>query len=419
LNSPETDLFHKSKVLFNHGPAGDASRNSGALIVAEGYMDVIALAQAGFDHAVAPLGTAVTGEQIALMWRMTPEPVIALDGDTAGLRAAYRVVDTALPLLKAGYSLRFCMMPEGQDPDDLIQAGGPTAMTEVLAASLPLIDMLWQRELASTPLDTPEQRAAFDQRLRDALGHITDAGVRNHYGAELKQRRAGLFNFPSRNPETPDTARGYRSGRPRAPSGATQTARNSLLAASTAGADATRIREAAILLIALLNHRHLQPLEEMLETVTIRTDAYRPIHDSLLTALADGTDPVAEITRRLEADPIAVLSRVSQAAAHPQARPDPNPEKVVAVLREAIARHQARLDFETEQAEAFSDFEGPAGEDVTWRIRQAGMQRLNSDLQALEGEDQIDSEPQTSDLQRMLENETYKRKKKPPPPTNQ
>ena len=202
INSPETELFHKGHTLYNHGPAREAAGKTGGLIVAEGYMDVIALAAAGFGNSVAPLGTAVTDEQLALMWRVADEPVIALDGDKAGLRAAERLIDLALPKLMPGKSLRFCMMPEGRDPDDLIRDEGSAGMQRVLDAARPLVEMLWLRETGVEVLDTPERRAALDQRLRAALGRIADPSVRNHYGAEIKARRNELFRVekPARAP---------------------------------------------------------------------------------------------------------------------------------------------------------------------------------------------------------------------------
>ena len=138
LNSPETALFDKSRSLYNHGPAREAVGKGAPLIVAEGYMDVIALSEAGFGACVAPLGTAVTEDQLALMWRIAPEPVIALDGDTPGLRAAMRLIDIVLPLLEAGKSLRFAVMPPGKDPDDVIRAGGAAAMEKLLDQAVPL-----------------------------------------------------------------------------------------------------------------------------------------------------------------------------------------------------------------------------------------------------------------------------------------
>ena len=146
LNSPETELFDKGRSLYNHGPARTAAGKGQPLIVAEGYMDVIALAEHGFGAAVAPLGTAVTETQLQLMWRIAPEPIVALDGDKAGLRAAMRVIDLALPLLEAGQSLRFAIMPEGQDPDDVLKARGPAAMQALLDEAIPMVRLLWQRE---------------------------------------------------------------------------------------------------------------------------------------------------------------------------------------------------------------------------------------------------------------------------------
>ena len=131
-NSPETALFDKGRSLYNHGPAREAAGKGKPLIVAEGYMDVIALSEAGFTATVAPLGTAITEDQLRLLWRIAPEPIIALDGDTAGLRAAMRLIEIALPLLEAGQSLRFALMPEGLDPDDLIKAQGAGAMQQLL-----------------------------------------------------------------------------------------------------------------------------------------------------------------------------------------------------------------------------------------------------------------------------------------------
>ncbi|MGF1554145.1 MAG: DNA primase, partial [Paracoccaceae bacterium] len=193
LNSPETPLFSKGKVLYNERAARAAATKAGTVIVAEGYMDVIALAQAGFDHAVAPLGTALTEEQLRRLWRMTPEPVIALDGDAAGLRAAHRAVDLALAGLGAERSLGFCLLPEGRDPDDVLRDGGAPAMQALVAASVPLVEMLWRRETEAGPLDTPERRAGFDRGLKEALGRIADAEVRAHYAQALRERRAALF----------------------------------------------------------------------------------------------------------------------------------------------------------------------------------------------------------------------------------
>ena len=193
LNSPETLLFDKGRSLYHHGPARAAVGRGQPLIVAEGYMDVIALVRGGFEGAVAPLGTAITEHQLNLMWQISPEPIIALDGDKAGLRAAYRLIDLALPMLQTGRALRFVLMPEGQDPDDLIRAKGPQAVQAVLDNAMPLVELLWQREIEGQNFDSPDRRAALDKRLREALMQIGDKSLRSHYGDAIRDLRWALF----------------------------------------------------------------------------------------------------------------------------------------------------------------------------------------------------------------------------------
>lgn len=188
LNSPETPLFHKGYVLYNFAEARKAAYDAGTMVVVEGYMDVIALAAAGFTNAVAPLGTALTPDQIRLMWRAAPEPILCFDGDKAGLKAAYRAVETVLPLLKPGHSLRFALLPEGRDPDDLIRERGREAMDEVLAAARPLSEILWMREVEGGEWSTPEQRALLESRFDELLATIEDAKVKRHYEDNLRER---------------------------------------------------------------------------------------------------------------------------------------------------------------------------------------------------------------------------------------
>ncbi|WP_425419101.1 DNA primase [Oricola indica] len=197
LNSPETDLFHKGNVLYNFRRAREAVREAGTVVVAEGYMDVIALDQAGFSNAVAPLGTALTENQLALLWRVTPEPVLCFDGDKAGLRAAWRSLDLAFPGLQPGRSVRYALLPEGKDPDDLVKAGGHEAFEAVLKSAKPLADMLWSRETQGRVFDTPERRAELEKQLREATSRIKDESVRRHYGQAMRERIAAHFGAPS------------------------------------------------------------------------------------------------------------------------------------------------------------------------------------------------------------------------------
>ncbi len=187
LNSPDTPLFHKGHVLFNAGKARAAAHEHSRIIAVEGYMDVIALAEAGFAEAVAPLGTALTEEQVKLLWRFAPEPVLCFDGDAAGRKAAFRAVETVLPHLKPGFSLRFAFLPEGLDPDDLIRQKGAPAFAAEMQRTRALFDVLWEREEQGHDLSTPEQRAALEQRLRSMVARIGDASVRGHYERELRE----------------------------------------------------------------------------------------------------------------------------------------------------------------------------------------------------------------------------------------
>ncbi|TCD10955.1 DNA primase [Oricola cellulosilytica] len=193
LNSPETELFHKGNVLYNYRRAREVAREAGTIVAVEGYMDVIALDQAGIANAVAPLGTALTENQLEMLWRLTPEPVLCFDGDKAGVRAAWRSLDLALPGLKPGRSVRYALLPDGKDPDDLVRQGGSHAFTAILAGAKPLADMLWSRETSGKVFDTPERRAELERLLRDAAGTIRDESVRRHYGQAIRERIAAHF----------------------------------------------------------------------------------------------------------------------------------------------------------------------------------------------------------------------------------
>ncbi|HJO96805.1 MAG: DNA primase [Rhodospirillales bacterium] len=188
LNSPDTPLFNKGRVLYGVAQAAPSAYKSGEIVVAEGYMDVIALNRAGFEAAVAPLGTALTEDQIVLLWRLAPEPVVCFDGDAAGARAAARAAERVLPLLKPGFSLRFAILPEGEDPDSLIEGAGRDALARTLAAAMPLSDALWRLETGGRSIETPEERAALDDRLKKHALRIADATVRGHFLSAFKDR---------------------------------------------------------------------------------------------------------------------------------------------------------------------------------------------------------------------------------------
>ena len=188
LNSPETALFHKGRVLYGLKLASGPARKRGVLIVTEGYTDVIALNQAGFENAVAPLGTALTEDQIKLLWRVVPEPVLCFDGDAAGQKAAARAAERALPILTSGFGLRFAMLPTDEDPDSLIRSGGRDAMASIIEGALPLSEVLWRMETGGRLPKTPEERAALQKRLRDYARQINDSTLRSHFSSLFNDR---------------------------------------------------------------------------------------------------------------------------------------------------------------------------------------------------------------------------------------
>jgi DNA primase len=193
LNSPETELFHKGGLLFNHHRARKPAHDKAEVIAVEGYVDVIAMTQAGFPHTVAPLGTALTGEQCALLWSMAETPTLCFDGDKAGRKAAFRALETALPLIGPGKSFRFALLPEGQDPDDLAKSGGAEAIAAVLAEAKPFAEMLFLRETEGQLFDTPEARAGLERRLHDLTAGIGDETLRKHYAQDMTERLRALF----------------------------------------------------------------------------------------------------------------------------------------------------------------------------------------------------------------------------------
>ncbi|HWB47965.1 MAG TPA: DNA primase [Stellaceae bacterium] len=197
LNSPEHPLFEKGRVLYGlsfvrANAARDLAAGGPGAIVTEGYMDVIALHRADFGTAVAPLGTALTEAHLGELWRLAPEPVLCLDGDAAGQRAALRALHRALPLLKPGQSLRFVTLPAGDDPDSLIRAAGPGAFQRLLDAARPLAEMLWQSELDARPIDTPERRADLERRLMGHAAAIADRIVQAEYRRFLRDKLFAL-----------------------------------------------------------------------------------------------------------------------------------------------------------------------------------------------------------------------------------
>ncbi|WBU65149.1 DNA primase [Paracoccus aerodenitrificans] len=358
LNSPETMLFDKGQNLYNVASARSAVGKGAPLIVAEGYMDVIALSLAGFDGAVAPLGTAITEDQLRLMWRISPEPVIMLDGDAAGQRAARRLIDLALPLTGPGQALRFALLPAGQDPDDLIRSHGAGAMQKVLDAARPLVDLLWEREIEGREFDSPERRAALDSNLRKAIALIPDEATRRHYADALKERRYELF--------------GGRRGAGRLTPGRRD--RRAVDAAPRAQTRATPLGqqdsgdlmlEAMVLALCATYPGLALRMESRIELL----EPADPDRCALCHDLLAGTQSAAGK---------AALQRVMQdpyIRTAPLIRQPGDPDKAEAVLSNMLDRIEARRISQAELARAEAEIQGLVDEGLTWRMGESARAR--------------------------------------------
>ena len=376
LNGPETVLFDKGRSLFNHAPAREAAGKA-QLVVAEGYMDVIALVEAGFKSSVAPLGTAVTEDQLRLMWRIHDEPIIALDGDKAGIAAALRVVDLALPLLEAGKGLRFAVLPTGLDPDDLIRAQGAGAMQKVLDQAQPMVSLLWRRETEGRSFDSPERKATLDKTLRAAIGRIADPSIRSHYGEAIKQLRLDLFGNrarPNWQPQRPDS-RG--KGRyVEAPQNALAATRGSLLA--TAPDRIEEVLREAVILATLITH---PGLIARFESAVERMEMSSADHLALRTILLSHMDPATLEDRLRRAAPAALDALMSRPHVQiaPPVRNRNDPDLATRCLAEELAKLDARRGARREIEDAVEDLDGVADEGLTWRLSQAADARHRAD----------------------------------------
>ncbi|MFP7671823.1 DNA primase [Marivita sp. S0852] len=395
LNSPETPLFDKSRTLYNQGPAREAAGKGQPLIVAEGYMDVIALASGGFDAAVAPLGTAVTETQLQMLWRITDEPIMALDGDKAGLKAAYRVIDTALPLLEAGKSLRFVLLPEGKDPDDLIRSEGREAMRVLIDAAQPMVHLLWRRETEGRVFDSPERKAALDKTLRERIRTIQDPSLRSHYGEEIKRLRWELFR--GRSAVGQGKNRRAQSGPQHHP---TQNTRSSLLVAG--GQDIElRLREAVILAALIATPEVIREFEAQLEMMPCADPDHAVLRSCLLQhADASAGDVQAAADAALGAGALEKLCQSRHVAITPCVRNPGNADLARLTIAEELAKLEAHCGLDAEIAEASEDLNGVADETVTWRLSQAAEARQKAHRAQAEDKTEYDTGPNGAPISR-------------------
>jgi DNA primase len=404
LNSPETPLFHKGSVLFNAARARPLAYQQGRIVAVEGYMDVVALAEAGLGYAVAPLGTALTEDQVRLLWRMVPEPILCFDGDSAGRKAAFRAVDTVLPHLRPGVSVAFAFLPNGLDPDDLIRRQGAAAMQAVLDRPRPLADVLWEREWAGGDWSTPERRARLQSQLAQLTARIADGTVRAFYEREMRERLAKAWSGsqarsgrPQERPARfgrgdPRNARpwgtapgpgGYRQpGRPGLPIQAPPPTASSSLrhSALVAGQGSALPSREALILRTMLNHPWL--IEEEAERIAgleFSSPLLSRLRDALLSLQAEENSLDRSRLRsqlsQLSLD--KVVDSVERAITHKSDRfsePDAAKPEVEVGWRHTLAMHTQQSGLRRELAAAERLWHQDGSEDALARIYE--IQRL-------------------------------------------
>ncbi len=419
LNSPETELFDKGRTLYNHGPAREAVGKGQPLLVAEGYMDVIALVGAGFEAAVAPLGTAITEEQLDLLWRLHPEPLVMLDGDSAGVRAAMRLVDLALPRLKAGQGLRFVILPEGMDPDDLIRSRGRDAMEKVIAGAEPMANLLWRRETEGRIFDSPERKAALDKSLREVIRRIADPAIRAHYGEEIKRLRRHLF-APARQEHRAPAGRGsgpggrWRAAPPAEPLPGT---RASLLGPASGDEVEDHLLEAIILAVLVTHPGCIRRVEGRLEAIELRDPGHDRLRQALIAhAEAAASDDPEEFRKRianlLPEELEKLMTNAQVRSAPPVWRRDDSEFAEICVAND-IEKLVARRGAVSETAEAMEDLSGLVDEGLTWRLGQAAEARHRAERSRLDDDSDIgdDRAALSAGLQLLIDAAVWEKKK--------
>ena len=406
LNSPETPLFHKGGVLYNHHNARKTAHDKGTVIAVEGYVDVISMSAVGFGHVVAPLGTALTPDQIQLMWTMAPEPILCFDGDRAGRKAANRAIDVALPLIGPDRSLRFAFLPEGQDPDDLARSGGSEAIAGVLGAARPLVDVLWSREVEAQPLDTPERRAALERRLGELMQLITDEPLRRYYRDEIRDRLSALRGGGARPAGQPGAPAARPGGFARAPAAggrrrgfAPEPPRGYVGApimispglARTkhfAGQAAIPGREAGILVLFMRHPDLLDRYAEDLGTLELDNRDLQRLRGRLMQFATEGHSDREAVMATLEARGEGPLCRrleaVAQGAFSIAMRESADVLDVEFALRQALALHRRARSLHRELASAAVALaESPSDENF------ARLREIQTELAGLDGREAV------------------------------
>jgi len=408
INSPESSLFDKGRTLYNHKNARDNLKKGNHLIVAEGYMDVIALTAAGFNAAVAPLGTAITESQLRMMWRLTDEPVIALDGDQAGINAAMRAIDLALPLLTIGKSLRFAVLPQGQDPDDIIKSDGKERMKEIIQNAVPMIDLLWQRALEGQNLDSPDRRAAFDASLKNITKKILEPTIRNHYFAALKAKRSDLLRttgITKSNIFTKNKKNTF----------ATIGAKSSTLATKSSNEKTVKsVRDVVIFAILFTHPELMKEFSYRLERMELQNKNYIELRNHILQNIDNKPEEIINLLNTKFSKLIKDILNNPYVKISPALQKNNQKTMAIKILKEEFTKLETSEGMKKEIRDAIEDLNSAASESLTWRLGQATDARSKAQRSTLEEAQEAgeDKGAMTDFLQNLIDNEAWVKKNK-------
>ena len=365
LNSPETKLFDKGRSLYNLSAARSALNTKSSLIVAEGYMDVIALSQENFKASVAPLGTAITGEQLALIWRISPSPVVALDGDRAGVNAAYRLIDLALPLIETGKTIKFALMPEGYDPDDLIKERGRDAMQNLVDSAISFGDMIWKRETEGLSFADPEARAALDKKLDQVLSNVRDKQLKYHYQQHFKDLKWNKFIKKSVKKSS-----GFQNN---------AAAGNAVKGSFIANSDKKKVislKEKVILAILVKYPTLIEPNKEKLTTMEWDSKDHILILEEILTmGHLEHEEIMENLQNKFGENAIEILFKQKHVNIIPCLGVKHDPQQAGSILSDEINKLEIQRGLDAELEEVVNSSDKELDETAFWRLGQASKVR--------------------------------------------
>ncbi len=421
LNSPETPLFSKGKLLYNYLNAKMSARSKTPLLLVEGYMDVVALFQAGFSNAVAPLGTAITGSQLHLLWVLHPEPVVLFDGDKAGQNAANKLLAISLPFLEPNKSVRFGQLPNNQDPDDLLKSEGRKGLLSIIEKAQPAINVLWANSTEGWVFDSPERKAALDIRLRESINSIKNTDLRNHFFKAIKEIKNEFFSNSSLQRGVINSAASQKIGQRRKSKIATplQETKNSLVGRpSTNLSLELRLKEGTVIL-GCINHPTIAyKLENELSRLKFTFSDLQKIRDAILAEIPIPKDAsfqtfYQKINARLKFDVLEKLKQIPQLKFHPHLKPEASTLNATKAIDDAIKHQKSLINYQTEIKLAEDAFSAEASEAITNRIALATktLQETSkgSERQTLNADEL--SEASSKRLNKMIQEQIWVKKK--------